>query len=481
MKYTAVGLLLAVSSAAILTLAFPPYNLGLLIWVAFVPMLLAQYWLLPGHVANLAPAIAIGGWLGVLLVPIFGGGALFALALFLAIGGLVLLVDKNKRPFHEQTGYRWFVLEGAVGWVGLEMIRGFIPAIGTWAFVGYPLWNQPWLLQPLSLFGIYGLDLLIMLFNYALALALLAQLTGSLHPAGLLGHRGAALAIVSLLVIGWIGLSLVLAMAEPEERATVRVAAIQPNLPRAAHRDPGTAAQRLAVLAAQTRAAASQGAQLIVWPEMGLGFDPQVESTAELQALAAETNAYLVIGYVLDEAAASSAGFRNEAVILTPAGRFQGVYSKKHPMIASGEPRSVNAGRYPVTETSIGRLATMICFDAHFTDVARRLGIQGAQIIANPSLFGPPIAELPYTQVVFRAIENRTAVIMADVAYNSAIVDGYGRVHQLAITPKGAQTTLIADVPWGTGNTLYARLGDWLGWLSLAGLICFFVAQSRPV
>jgi apolipoprotein N-acyltransferase len=234
-------------------------------------------------------------------------------------------------------------------------------------------------------------------------------------------------------------------------------------------------------LAAQTRAAASQGAQLIVWPEMGLGFDPQVESTAELQALAAETNAYLVIGYVLDEAAASSAGFRNEAVILTPAGQFQGVYSKKHPMIASGEPRSVNAGRYPVTETSIGRLATMICFDAHFTDVARRLGIQGAQIIANPSLFGPPIAELPYTQVVFRAIENRTAVIMADVAYNSAIVDGYGRVHQLAITPKGAQTTLIADVPWGTGNTLYARLGDWLGWLSLAGLICFFVAQSRPV
>jgi apolipoprotein N-acyltransferase len=94
----------------------------------------------------------------------------------------------------------------------------------------------------LSLFGIYGLDLLIMLFNYALALALLAQLTGSLHPAGLLGHRGAALAIVSLLVIGWIGLSLVLAMAEPEDRATVRVAAIQPNLPRAAHRDPGTAA-----------------------------------------------------------------------------------------------------------------------------------------------------------------------------------------------------------------------------------------------
>jgi apolipoprotein N-acyltransferase len=98
---------------------------------------------------------------------------------------------------------------------------------------------------------------------------------------------------------------------------------------------------------------------------------------------------------------------------------------------------------------------------------------------ANPSLFGHSIAAEPYTQIVFRGIENRTAIVMADVAYNSAIVDPYGRVLDLVITPEGSQATLIADVPMGTGNTLYSRFGDWLGWLSLAGMV--FYAVYMPV
>mgnify|MGYP003376925663 CR=1 FL=1 len=36
-------------------------------------------------------------------------------------------------------------------------------------------------------------------------------------------------------------------------------------------------------------------------------------------------------------------------------------------------------------------------------------------------------------------------------------------------TPEGAARTLVADVPLGTGDTPYATLGDWLGWVSLAG------------
>jgi apolipoprotein N-acyltransferase len=61
---TTIGLALAISSAALLTLAFPPYNLGLLIWVGFIPMLLAQYRVLPPRLSSLGSAVAIGGWLG---------------------------------------------------------------------------------------------------------------------------------------------------------------------------------------------------------------------------------------------------------------------------------------------------------------------------------------------------------------------------------------------------------------------------------
>ncbi|NLE76527.1 MAG: hypothetical protein GX605_07220 [Chloroflexi bacterium] len=470
-----VGLALAAASALCLTLAFPPWNLGALIWVGFVPMLLAQHRVLPRRLASLAPAVTIGGWLGALLVPMFGGKSTVMAAVPLAVGALALLLDRDKRRFHEATAYRWFVPEGVVGWVGLEMARSFVPAFGTWAFVGYTLWRWPGLLQPLSLVGIYGLDLLIMLGNYALAQAALA-LWDRRWPgeAPVVPPRmaGRWLGATALLLALWGSLSLMLYSGRGDARPTVRVAAVQPNLPRAAHRDAHTSAeQRLGTLAAQTRQAAAAGAEVVVWPEMALGFDPQVERTAALQGLAAETGAILAIGYVLD----GPGGFRNEATVLTPAGRFLGVYGKTHPAVFSGEPATVSSGTYPAYRTDGGRLATMICFDANFTDVARRLADGGAQVVAMPSLFGPSIAAVPHTQIVFRAIEHRLAVVMADVAYNSAVVDPFGRVVGSAITPEGAAATLVAAVPLAGGPTLYTCWGDWLGWLSLGGL-AFFVA-----
>jgi apolipoprotein N-acyltransferase len=111
------------------------------------------------------------------------------------------------------------------------------------------------------------------------------------------------------------------------------VSAVQPDLPRAAHRDSERPPEeRLAILADRTRKASAQGAQLVVWPEMGLGFDPQTRYTEELLSLAAQTNTYLVIGYVVDD----ESGFRNEATVLSPSGEFLGVYGETHPMVASG-------------------------------------------------------------------------------------------------------------------------------------------------
>jgi len=70
------GILLSVVSAILLTLSFPPYNLWPLIWVGLVPMLVAQFRVMPRKVSSLASAIAIGGWLGGYLTPIFAGNGL---------------------------------------------------------------------------------------------------------------------------------------------------------------------------------------------------------------------------------------------------------------------------------------------------------------------------------------------------------------------------------------------------------------------
>jgi apolipoprotein N-acyltransferase len=72
------------------------------------------------------------------------------------------------------------------------MVRGFVPAIGTWAFVGYALWDQPWLIQPLSVLGIYGLDLLIMLCNYALTQSIFPLLDRREHRDEVLAIQASA-------------------------------------------------------------------------------------------------------------------------------------------------------------------------------------------------------------------------------------------------------------------------------------------------
>lgn len=231
---------------------------------------------------------------------------------------------------------------------------------------------------------------------------------------------------------------------------------------------------RLQALSEQARSAAQQRAHLIVMPELGLGFDPQVEHTAELKALAAETNAYLLIGYGIDD----PRGWRNEMVMLTPDGKFLEVYGKNHPT-SPGEPPIITAGRYPVYNTNLGQLATIICNDVHWTDTSRALALKGAQLIAVPTFETPGIAFEQVAQSVLRAVENRVAVVKTDNAYAAAIIDPYGNIIALRdASPNGAAFALVVDVPLGTATTLYSKLGDWPGWLSLAGFVFFIVFQE---
>ncbi|GIW25714.1 carbon-nitrogen hydrolase family protein [Meiothermus sp.] len=190
-------------------------------------------------------------------------------------------------------------------------------------------------------------------------------------------------------------------------------------------------------------------------------------------ALARESGAYLVVGYVV---VIGERLFRNEATVISPAGEFLGVYGKDHPVIFAGE-TSPTRGTYPVYSTAIGHLATLICYDLDFTDTARKMARQGAQMVAVPSQDWATIADKHYTHLVFRAVENRLSMVKADGGFDSAILDPWGRVLKLASFPQGGEATLVADVPLGRADAPVVRLGDWVGWLGLLGLVGFAVAD----
>ncbi len=171
------GIALSALSGGLFLLAFPPYGLWFLAWFGFVPALLAQYRLLPAKWTSLASAVFSAVWLGPFLARLFGPdfGPFFQyLGIWIAILNFFIAKD---RKFHELTHYRWFILQGVFAWVGFEMVRAtFIPLVATSAFVGYTQAPQPWLIQPVSIFSVYGLNIVIILCNYALAQGAMAWL-----------------------------------------------------------------------------------------------------------------------------------------------------------------------------------------------------------------------------------------------------------------------------------------------------------------
>jgi apolipoprotein N-acyltransferase len=462
------GLTLAAFSAGLLLLALPPYGIWPFALIGLVPMLFAQYRILSLRLANLAPAIGIGGFIGLVILSYFPT-ALIDASPFLKFltPGVMLVVyftESGTRRFHERTHFRWFVLEGAVIWVGIELIRGL--TVGTGGFIGYAFYRTPLLVQPISIFGIYGLSLLAMLIDYALALLLIALYDcATINRPASLDRAGCAVSLplarrwsigLGVIALIWIALGAVLYQTPTTSRVTV--AAVQPHTPTVPN------------LARGTRAAVLKGAQIVVWPEGALSYDPRQRNSDVLQRLARDNHVYLVIGFGLR----APGGLYNQVIVVSPQGEFLGTYGKTHPVSYVGETSLAHHG-YPVFDTPLGKLGAIICYDLAFADTARDAVRNGAQIIAAPSNDWPELYDKEYVMPMYRAIENRVAVIKADTQYDSVIVDPYGRVLSLSSSAQGKEALGMADVPIGTADTPQIIWGDGVGWLCLIGLIVFML------
>lgn len=463
-----VGLAAVILTGLLFMLAFPPYNLWPCVFVAFVPTILAQHRIVPRQFSGLAFGAGFGAYWWAVYSPMFAGAVWFMEWSWPVVAVIAALLTMGNRTFHERTGYRWFVLEGAAGWVAIEAIRGLLPVIGTGGFLAYALWSQPWLVQPVGIFSIYGLSLVIMLVNYALGLGGIALVDRRWHPAA----EGPVIPVrlarpwltgVTVVLVGWTVLSLALLGQATGAGRSVRVAALQPA-------ETGTAAATKQTLFAQTREAAAQGAKLVVWPEGALLYDPQIGQPGDFLALARETGAYLAVGYGV-----LGPPMRNEMVLISPEGAFLGVYGKDHPVVWMGEASSTR-GSYPTYTTPFGTVGTIICYDLNFTDTSRRMAGNGAQIITAGSHDWAALGVRQYTNLVMRAVENRVAIIKADGNFDSAIIDPAGRVVALAASSEPARHMLVADVPVGTADTPLIKLGDWMAWVCLALFVVFMVA-----
>ena len=81
--------------------------------------------------------------------------------------------------------------------------------------------------------------------------------------------------------------------------------------------------------------------------------------------------------------------FYNTAAVIDADGDFLGIYRKTHIPQVEGfwekfYFRPGNLG-YPVFDTAVGRIGVYICYDRHFPEGWRVLGLKGARVVFNPS------------------------------------------------------------------------------------------------
>ena len=150
------------------------------------------------------------------------------------------------------------------------------------------------------------------------------------------------------------------------------------------------------------RDAAAQGAQIIGFQEVfNAPYFCQVQeaehhkwaeaipdgpTTKRFQALAKELGIVIVLPLFELE----SAGFYyNTAAVIDADGGYLGKYRKHHIPQVKGfwEKYYFKPGNlgFPVFDTAVGRVGVYICYDRHFPEGWRALGLHGAEIVYNPS------------------------------------------------------------------------------------------------
>ena len=242
----------------------------------------------------------------------------------------------------------------------------------------------------------------------------------------------------------------------------MRVAAVQLN----------SSADRAANLAAAerlVRAAAADGASLIVLPEKwtAMGSEEDLRAAAETlegsaitwaRALARELAVEIVAGSVLERVPGQQK-LSNTSVHIDSAGEVRAVYRKLHmfDVEVGGHVYRESALEKPGDEIVLSHtdaglgLGLSVCYDLRFPELYRILAVRGALLIALPAAFTLGTTRDHWeTLVRARAIENQVFVIAAN-QYGAHPAGQHSGGRSMIVDPWGL---LLAQAPDGEAHIL---------------------------
>lgn len=442
-----IALLCALGGALAFFLALGTPNAWPLAWVAPIPLL----WLALGgastrRVAVAAVAAYALGQLG-MLWPYWramGGvmviGAALGTAMVFALAVLAARLAARRLP----AVAAMFVFPSL--WTGWEVLSATFSPHGTFGAWAYSQISAPVMIQSASLFGLWVITFLIACFAAGTALTL---------------RRRQPLPIAVALALVLANLSFGAWRLGAHPPAILKVAASARDYDRGLSPEQVATAQ-----AAEVRRLASEGVKAIVFQEKAARLPRAQRDTVLVPMVAAarETRTMVVTGF--DQTGPER---RNIAYVIDENGDLR-TYTKRH--YIPGLEHGFTAGDGPGLLG--GGKAVAICKDLDFQGTLRgdAAAARGLSVMFVPAWDFDTDRWLHARMAILRGVEGGYSLVRAAANGLVSISDARGRV--LAMQASGAHgyVSVIAEVPRGSGPTLYVRIGDGFAWCAgLAGLV----------
>ncbi len=380
-------------------------------------------------------------------------------------------------------------------WVVLELVRSRLLGGFPWLLLGHALDPASTLAQASELGGP-------LLGSFLLAL-LGATAWRAFHarkrPARVLKAVWTGIACLALAFGFGVVKKLSFAKEAATPKATLRALLVQGNIPQDSKFDESKKFSVIDTYVNLTHAAlqkAHEPPDLAVWPETALSFffTPDLVARRYFLERLFPIPSPLITG-TIDAALDEHSGewhYRNRVIALDRTGRLVDAYDKVHlvpfgeyapvPIVGRlvGEVGNFTPGR-TVHPLKVGRhtIGTLVCYEAIFPEIARKMVSQGADVLVNLSndaWFGKTSAPYQHLRIAsYLATSLRVPLVRVTNTGISALILPSGEIQHASGLFKA--WTSEVSIPVGkSGKTLYARFGE--GWVLL--IAAYVLVSLKP-
>lgn len=480
---------LASSSAVLLVLSFPNFDLGWLAWIGLAPLLFAV-----ATTSRKRTAFVLGliwgviffygtcWWLTYPMIHFAGIPTWLAYPLLLIPVSFVSLfpaLSCASTSFVVRRFGSTAILAAPIFWIAFDWLRSAVTGL-DWNAIGYSQAFHRTSLQAAQIGGVHAVTFLLVLVNATLGYLLVRRNRRSLVASAVILSAIVFIIFMTRLSSSYSDTAR-LVSRQPVETAAV---GIQPNVPMIQMSD----AEHRQLLARHIELSA-QGLldgrvrdakhRLVVWPESPMNFaysrDPQLQNVI---ANFARTHRTSVLLNSLEPA--PNGGSYNSAIVVNEQGQKIAQYDKIRLMPfgeyvplprwlpGSGSVRSIVGEFTPGSSHTLMPLGALragvfICIEAAHADLVRAFTNSGADVlinISNDGYLGPTaVMRQHLAHAIFRAVENNRNIIRITNSGITGYIDPKGHVYEMT----GSFQEAVRAWPvssTGTQSTFYSRHGD---------------------